>query len=219
MIKTLLVDDHPSFRMPLAFMFEQEPDLKVIGQAGSLAEARETLERVDPSVDLVLVDLDLPDGSGTKLIQDVHAANPNALVLVLSAFSDRKWLAQAIEAGAAGILHKSSRVGEVIDAVRRLWAGEYLISPKEVIEATRFMDRQRQEDREAQQLFAKLTPREREVLQALANGLSDKELAQNLHVDVDTVQTHMGNIRSKLEVASRLQALVFAVRHNVVKIE
>lgn len=219
MIKTLLVDDHPSFRMPLAFMFEQEPDLKVIAQAGSLAEARETLERVGSSVDLVLVDLDLPDGSGTKLIREVHAANPNALVLVLSAFSDRKWLAQAIEAGAAGILHKSSRVDEVIDAVRRLWAGEHLISPKEVVEATRFMDRQRQEDREAQQLFAKLTPREREVLQALANGLSDKELAQNLHVDVDTVQTHMGNIRSKLEVASRLQALVFAVRHSVVKIE
>ncbi len=116
-------------------------------------------------------------------------------------------------------MHKSSRVDEVVDAVRRLWAGEHLISPKEVVEATRFMDRQRQEDREAQQLFAKLTPREREVLQALANGLSDKELAQNLHVDVDTVQTHMGNIRSKLEVASRLQALVFAVRHNVVKIE
>ena len=219
MIKTLLVDDHPSFRMPLAFMFEQEPDLKVIAQAGSLAEARETLERVGPSVDLVLVDLDLPDGSGTTLIREVHAANPNALVLVLSAFSDRKWLAQAIEAGAAGILHKSSRVGEVLDAVRRLWAGEYLISPREVIEATRFMDRQRQKDREAQQLFAKLTPREREVLQALANGLSDKELAQKLHVGVDTVQTHMGNIRSKLEVASRLQALVFAVRHSVVKIE
>jgi DNA-binding NarL/FixJ family response regulator len=205
--------------MPLAFMFEQEPDLKVIAQAGSLAEAREALERVGPSIDLVLVDLDLPDGSGTTLIREVHAANPNALVLVLSAFSDRKWLAQAIEAGAAGILHKSSRVGEVIDAVRRLWAGEHLISPKEVIEAARFMDRQRQEDREAQQLFAKLTSREREVLQALANGLSDKELAQNLHVDVDTVQTHMGNIRSKLEVASRLQALVFAVRHSVVKIE
>jgi len=219
LIKTLLVDDHPSFRDPLAFMFEREPDLKVLAQAGSLSEARDALTSVGPAVDLVLIDLDLPDGSGTQLIGDILAANPDALVLVLTAFKDEKWLARAIEAGASGVLHKSSRVVEVIDAVRRLFAGEQLVSPSEVAKAARFMDGQRREEREARQLLQKLTPREKEVLQALAEGLNDRELARNLHVNVDTVQTHMGNIRRKLEVVSRLQALVFAVRHGIVKIE
>lgn len=219
MIKTLLVDDHPSFRDPLAFMFEREPDLKVLAQAGSLSEAREALQNVGPSVDLVLIDLDLPDGSGTQLIGEIQSANPDALVLVLTAFSEQRWLARAIEAGAAGVLNKSSRVGEVISAVRRLFAGEQLVSPSEVVDATRFMDGERREEREARQLLEKLTPREKEVLRVLGEGLSDRELACSLHVNLDTVQTHMGNIRNKLEVASRLQALVFAVRHGIVKIE
>ncbi len=213
------MDDHPSFRDPLAFMFEREPDLKVLAQAGSLSEARDALQNVGPSVDLVLIDLDLPDGSGTQLIGEIQKTNPDALVLVLTAFKDEKWLARAIDAGASGILHKSARVGEVISAVRRLFAGENLVSPSEVAEATRFMDGERREEREAKKLLEKLTRREKEVLQALAEGLSDKELARSLHVNIDTVQTHMGNIRQKLEVASRLQALVFAIRHGVVEVE
>jgi DNA-binding NarL/FixJ family response regulator len=217
-IKTVLVDDHASFRDPLAFMLEREPDLTVLAQAGTLAEAREALERVGPTVDFVVVDLDLPDGSGTRLIREVHAANPDALVLVLTSFSEQRWLAEAIEAGADGVLHKSARVVEVIDAVRRLHSGEHLLSPRQIIEAARLVDRQRREEREAQRLLESLTPREKEVLQALADGLSDKELARKLHVNTDTVQTHMGNIRRKLEVASRLQALVFAVRHGVISI-
>ena len=219
MIKTLLVDDHASFRGPLAFMFEREPDLTVLAQAENLAEAREALGRIGPAVDFVVVDLDLPDGSGTRLIREVHAANPDALVLVLTSFTEREWIARAIEAGADGVLHKSRRVGEVIDAVRRLWSGELLLSPREVIEAARFMDRKRQENTRAQRLLEGLTVREREVLQALASGLSDKELAKKFHVNTDTVQTHMGNIRRKLGVVSRLQALVFAVRHGAVKID
>lgn len=200
-------------------MFEREPDLKVLAQAGSLSEARDALTKVGASVDLVLIDLDLPDGSGTQLISDIQAANPDALILVLTAFKDEKWLARAIDAGASGILHKSARVGEVISTVRRLFAGEQLVSPTEVAEATRFMDGERREERDAKKLLEKLTRREKEVLQALAEGLSDKELARSLHVNIDTVQTHMGNIRQKLEVASRLQALVFAIRHGVVEIE
>lgn len=219
MIKTLLVDDHPSFREPLAFMLDREPDIEVLAQAGTLSEARDALEEVGAGVDLILVDLDLPDGSGTSLIEEIHDANPDALVLVLTAFKDERWLARAIDAGASGILHKSSRVSEVVAAIRRLVSGEQLVSPSEVAEASRFMDGERREEREAARLLSKLTPREKEVLKSLAEGLSDRELARNLHVNVDTVQTHMGNIRSKLEVASRLQALVFAVRHGVAKIE
>jgi DNA-binding NarL/FixJ family response regulator len=103
--------------------------------------------------------------------------------------------------------------------VRRLSAGEQLLSQEEVIEALRFLTRERENTREARLASEKLTPREREVLQALAEGSSDREIARRLHVGEGTVHSHVTNILSKLEVSSRLQALVFAVRHGVVTIE
>jgi len=109
-------------------------------------------------------------------------------------------------------------MSDLVEAVRRLAAGEQLLSQEEVIEALRFLVRAREIHREAQLAIARLTPREREVLQALAEGLSDKEIARRFHVGAGTVHTHVANILSKLEVSSRLQALVFAVRYGVVTI-
>ncbi len=116
-------------------------------------------------------------------------------------------------------MHKSAPVGDLVAAVRRLAAGEQLLSQEEVIGALRYLTRVRESHREAQLASGRLTPREREVLQALAQGSSDKEIARQLHVGEGTVHTHVTNILSKLEVSSRLQALVFAVRHGVVAIE
>jgi DNA-binding NarL/FixJ family response regulator len=199
-------------------MLEREPDLTVVAQAGSLAEARCILEG-GPNVDIAVVDLNLPDGSGKDFITELMASNPNAQTLVLTALSEREPLAQAIEAGAAGILHKSSSIDDIVDAVRCLHAGEQLLSQQEVIEAVRLVSRQRREDREAELMLGKLTPRELEVLQALADGLGDKGIAQKLYVTPGTVRAHMTSILSKLEARSRLQALVLAVRHGFVKID
>lgn len=215
----MLVDDHTSFREPLAFMLDREPDFAVVAQAGSLAEAGGLLEDDDPPVDVAVVDLDLPDGSGTDLIARLRESRPRAAALVLSAHSEQRYLAGAIEAGAAGVMHKSSRLEHIVDAVRRLHAGEHLLSPQEVIEALRLVGRERQRDREARSMIEKLTPRERDVLQALAEGLGDKEIADRLYVGTGTVCTHITSILAKLEVQSRLQALVFAVRHGVVSID
>ena len=216
--RVMLVDDHPSFRQPLAFMLGREPDLSVVAQAGSLAEAREALREAGSTVDVAVVDLELPDGSGVDLVGELQEARPRIPALVLSAYSDRELLARAIEAGAVGVLHKSSRLEEIVEAIRRLRAEEHLLSQREVIEAVRLVSRQRRKDREAQLMSGKLTPRELEVLQALAEGLSDKEIAERLYVGVGTVRTHITSILAKLEVQSRLQALVFAVRHGLVKI-
>lgn len=217
-IRIMLVDDHSSFRQPLAFTLEQEPDFKVVGQAGSLTEAREVVREAELAVDVAVVDLELPDGSGVEFVGELYELEPQVLTLVLSAYSDKELLAQAIEAGAAGVLHKSSRLKEIVNAVRRLEAGEQLLSQQEVIEAVRLVNRQRREDREAQLTIGKLTPREREVLRALAEGLSDKEIAERLYVGIGTVRTHITSILAKLGVQSRLQALVFAVRHGLVKV-
>jgi DNA-binding NarL/FixJ family response regulator len=196
-------------------MFNREPEFKVAAQAGSLAEARKMLEGVDVAV----IDLDLPDGDGAELIGDLHATNPQAMALVLTASAERVTHAQAIEAGAAGVLHKSLYISDVIQAVRRLEAGEALLSPNEVGELLRLAGQQHARDKEVRQAIQSLTPREREVLQALAEGSSDKEIAGRLYVSTGTVRNHVVHILSKLEVHSRLQALVFAIRHGAVKID
>jgi DNA-binding NarL/FixJ family response regulator len=170
-------------------------------------------------VDVAIVDLNLPDGSGTDLIKDLRRSHPRAKALVLSAMSEQRYLAEAIEAGAAGVMHKSAPMSDLVEAVRRLAVGEQLLTQQEVIEALRFIGRVRESNREARLAIDRLTPREREVLQALAEGWSDREIATRLHVGVGTVHSHVTNILSKLDVSSRLQALVFAVRHGVVTIE
>jgi DNA-binding NarL/FixJ family response regulator len=123
-----------------------------------------------------------------------------------------------IWAGATGTVHKSASPREVVESLRRLYAGEQLLSRQEVMESIRLLSRKCQEDREVQLIIGRLTPREREVLQALAEGLSDKDISERLYVGVGTIHTHIKSIFFKLEVQSRLQALVFAVRHGVVEI-
>ena len=218
-IRVMLVDDHTTFRQPLALMLGLEPDVVVVAEAGSLVEAREILEDDGLEVDVAVVDLDLPDGSGTAFIRDLRRLRPRAAALVLSALSEPAQLAPAIEAGAAGVMHKAVRMGDLLEAVRRLHAGEQLLSQQEVIEALRFVVRERESEREARLAIDKLTAREREVLQALAEGLGDKEIAERLYVGTGTVHTHVTSILSKLGVSSRLQALVFAVRHSVIRID
>lgn len=220
--RVMVVDDHASFRQPLVFMLDREPDLKVVAQASSVAEALETLgafEEAGETIDLAVVDLNLPDGSGSQFITELQASSMRALALVLSAHSDRFRLARAIEAGATGILHKSSRIEDIVDAVRRLRSGEQLIPPREVIEAVRLVSSERLRDQEVRLLISKLTPRERELLEALAEGLSDKEIAERLYVGVGTVRTHMTHLLAKFGVDSRLQALIFAIRYSLVEID
>jgi len=218
-VRIVVVDDHDTFREPLAFMLERESDLTVVARLRSLSEAREVLESAELAVDVAIVDLNLPDGSGTDFISGLKGSRPQAMALVLSATAEQKHLAKAIEAGAAGVMHKSAPMNDLVEAVRRLAAGEQLLSQQEVIEALRYLVREREIHREAQLAIDKLTPREREVLQALGEGLSDKEIARRFHVGVGTVHSHVASILSKLQVSSRLQALVFAVRYGVVTIE
>jgi two-component system nitrate/nitrite response regulator NarL len=215
--RILLVEDHASFRQALAFMFEREREFVVTGQAGSLAEARAFISKVADGVDVAVVDLALPDGDGFELIEEL-ASRPDVMTLVLSASLEPARFARAVEAGAAGVLHKSAAIGEVVEAVRRLKSGEALLSPAEVIEMLRMVSRKRQEEYEARRAIEKLTPREKQVLLALGEGLDSKDIAEKLHITVETERTHMVNILNKLDVHSRLQALVFAARHGLVEI-
>ena len=216
MWRILLVEDHASFRQTLAFVFDQQREFEVVAQAGTLAEVRRKME--DSVADLAVIDLTLPDGEGTELIEELREANPDFAALVLTASLDRTEHARAVEAGAAGILHKSADVDAILDATRRLGEGETLLSEDELVALLRLAGQNREEEVEARASIEQITPREKEVLQKLAEGLSNKEIASSLHMSVDTERTHMMNILNKLGVHSRLQALVFAARHGLVEI-
>ena len=213
-LRVLLVDDHLAFRQPLAFLLGREPDLAVVGQAGSLAEARPLLA----AADVALVDLGLPDGDGADLIRELRAANPGARAVVLTASADPKRVAPAVAAGAAGVLHKSRSVAEIVAALRRLGAGEALLAPAAAVALLRQAGERRERERSAQAAIDRLTPRECEVLAALADGLSDKEIGERLGIARETVRTHLVKLLAKLGVDSRLQAVVVALRHGLVVI-
>ena len=216
-ISVLLVEDHASFRQAAASVFEREAGFEVVGQAGSLAEARKMLEQGPP--DVAVIDLILPDGYGWDLIKELRAANRRTQALVLTAELGRAEVARAVENGAAGVLHKTAELEEVVEAVRRLSAGEALLPLEEVVELLRFASSRKDEEHEARQATARLTPREREILRLLAEGLDSHGIAERLHISLSTERNHMTNILAKLGAHSRLQALVFAARHDVVSID
>lgn len=214
MIRIMLVEDHTSFLDALAFMVNREPNLCVVARAASLAEARTALRHLE-SVDVAVVDLTLPDGHGVDLIGDLDT---HTTALILTASLNPVEIAQAVEAGAAGVLHKTTSLDEIVRAIRRIAAGGWLMSPREVAEMRRIARGQREHDGAAQALLRQLTAREQEVLQALADGLDSRAIAQRMCITIPTVRTHVMNILTKLGVHTQLQALVFAVRHGAVEI-
>jgi DNA-binding NarL/FixJ family response regulator len=218
MIRLLLVDDHASSREPLAMLLDDEPDLTVIGRADTLAGARELLAG-GLQVDVTVLDLGLPDGPGEDLIGPLLATNPRGAVLVLTSFSERDRLARAVGAGAAGVLNKASDVATILDAIRRLHRGERLIAPDEAAAALRLTQTSGLERQRELALLETLTPREREILEVLAEGLADKEIAARLSVSTATVRTHVNAILAKTGARSRTQALILAVRHGLIRIE
>ena len=216
--RVLLVEDHAAFRQALALTFNLEPDLRVVAQAANVAQGRDAIA-ANGGIDVAVFDLDLPDGNGADLIRELRDTHPGAQALVLTASAGRRDLARAVEAGAAGLLHKSAPLSEIVAAVRRLAAGEWLLTPAELVGLLREAAEAGARDRAAHEAAVRLTPREREVLALLAEGLSDKEIAARLSVGKDTVHTHMVNLLGKLGVASRLQAVLVAVRRGLVSLE
>lgn len=209
------MDDHAAFRQSLAFMLELQPGLGVMGTAGSVEEAAGMLDNVD----VAILDLDLGTADGASLIPALLRRSPSCMVLILTASNDRLALARAVEAGAAGLMHKSAGLDEIVAAVKRLGAGEPLIAPSDAVELIREAGDSLEGDRQAQVLLARLTARERDVLRVLTEGLSDREIGERLGMGTETVRTHMVKILAKLEVDSRLQAAIFAIRRGIVVLD
>jgi len=155
--RILLLEDHTILRQTLALVFDQEPEFEVYAQAGTVAEARETLRGLESRVDVGIFDLSLPNGESTELIGELRESNPDFRALVLTASFERQAFARAVEAGAAGVLHKTADLNQIIGAVRRLVAGEALLSTGEIVELLRLASSSREQEREVREIIERIT--------------------------------------------------------------
>jgi DNA-binding NarL/FixJ family response regulator len=206
-VRVLVVDDHEVLASSLSMVLDDEPDLKSVGVAGTLEKARAMIATTAP--DVILLDHRLPDGDGVAAIGELRALRPSAQIVVLTASAADHVLVAAIEAGAAGFVSKSRSLDELTAAVRAAASGESVISPEML---ARLLPRLQRNGRTRHN---DLTEREREVLDLLADGLSNAAIAERLFVSVHTVRNHIANLSAKLGAHSKLEVLSIAVRDGL----
>jgi len=210
-IKILIADDHALVRDGTRQILEHEKDLKVVAEAGDGDEAVELATRFKP--DVAIVDISMPKLDGIEATKQIKALCPSIAVLILTAYDDEQFIFSLLEAGAAGYLLKSIRGHELVDAVRAIYAGESVLHPSV---ARKVLDRfvpssGKPRKKESQEV---LTEREMEVLSLVTRGLSNKDIAEQLCLSMRTVQAHLGRIFNKLQVGSRTEAVVQALKEG-----
>lgn len=207
-VRVALVDDHPVFRIGMAALLGSLAGVEVVGTAAGAAEARALLTGGGaPGVDVVIMDLDLGDGSGVDVTREVVAARPGAAVLVMSMHEDDDAVVAAVRAGARGYLVKSAPPEQVERAVRAVAAGEMILGPSVAERAMAYVLGGRTAVRVP---FPRLTDREREVLDLVAGGHDNAVIARRLGLSAKTVRNHVANVLTKLEVPDRSAAIVRA---------
>ena len=212
MKRLLLVDDHALTRHPLALYLARMIPVEQVLEAGDNAEAT----ALTPGIDLAITELDLPDGDGVALVSLIAVSQPAARILVLTGGDAGLHAARAIEAGAHGVVSKRESVDRLLAAIHRLDAGEPLVSQADVAEMRRRSRPDRTGINPTTGQRIQLSAREADVLQGLAAGWSDKQIALHLGIGVETVRTHVKGIFNKVGAGSRLQALALAIRYGLV---
>jgi NarL family two-component system response regulator LiaR len=209
-IEVLIVDDHGVVRQGLRTYLELLDDIEVIGEAENGLEAMAQVRQHQP--DVVLMDLVMPEMDGIEATRQVSAISPSTRVIVLTSFADDEKVFPAIRAGATGYLLKDVSPGDLANAIRAVHAGETHLHPDITKKLVDQLASPRSDPRPTPD---ELTPRELEVLRLIAQGKSNREIARALAISDKTVKTHVSNILSKLHLADRTQAAIFAHRHGV----
>jgi DNA-binding NarL/FixJ family response regulator len=220
-IRILIVDDHALFRVGLANILGREKEFDVIGEADSSRSAIEMAETHNP--DVILMDASLPSPGGIETTQRIRRELPATAIVVMAADEDEEALFASIKAGAAAFVVKDITPDDLVHVVRRVSTGEFLINDKVFSKpavASRVLKEFRElavYGQEAQPIFAPLSPREVEILDNIAQGMTNKQVAYALSISEQTVKNHMSSILRKLAVNDRTQAVVYAMRQGWIK--
>lgn len=208
MTRVFLLDDHEIVRRGLRDLLEQEPDITIVGEAGSATEALARIPAVGP--DVAVLDARLPDGSGIDVCRTIRATNPSIAVIILTSYDDDDALFAAIMAGAAGYVLKQVRGHDLLDAVRRVATGQSLLDP---VVTQRVLARIREGDPQGGPLD-RLTPQESRILELIGEGMTNRQIAAEMFLAEKTVKNYVSQLLAKLGLQRRTQAAVLAARHR-----
>lgn len=212
-LRLVLADDHTMMRSGLRLLLEREPGFTVVGEASDGREAIEVTDAQTP--DVVVMDVAMPNLNGIEAARRITNSHPNTAVIILSMHSDESYVLRALNAGARGYLLKDSAESDLISAVRAVSEGKAFFSP--AISKLLVEDYVRQlRQRGVEDSYELLTPRERELVQLLAEGKTTKEIAANLNLSPHTVETHRSNVMRKLNLNSLPELILYAVRKGVI---
>lgn len=222
-IRVLIVDDHPLFRQGVRWALEVEPDIEVVGEAADGQQALAMAKELSP--DVVLSDVNVPEPNGIEIARVLKSVLPYASVVLMTAYDDEEQLFEAVRVGAAAYFLKDLGPHELMDSIRRVSQGENLINevalerPAVASRVLKQFHELSAEGGDVEPLFVPLSNREIEVLDQIAHGNSNKEIARVLGISDQTVKNHITSILRKLAVNDRTQAVVFAIRHGWIKME
>lgn len=213
MIRIILADDHAAMRHGLRLILEQQPDFEVLGEVSDGREAVALAETLKP--DVAVLDITMPNLNGIEAARQITAKQPEVSVIILSMHADESFVLRALKAGARGYVLKESAEGDLINAIRLVSEGKSFFSP--LVSRMLVQDYVRQmQDKDVEDSYELLTSRERELLQLVAEGKSNKDVANMLNLSVYTVETHRSNILSKLNLHSVPELILYAVRKGVI---
>lgn len=207
-ITVFLLDDHEVVRRGVRELLEAEDDIRVVGEASTEAEAVGRVHALDP--DVAILDVRLEEGNGVAACREIRSLHPRTACLMLTSFSDDEALFQAIMAGAAGYVLKQIRAGDLVDAVRRVAAGQNLLDPAVTARVLERLRRGPEED----ELIARLSPQERQVLELLADGLTNRQIAARLYLAEKTIKNYVTSVLLKMGMSRRTEAAVYAATHR-----
>lgn len=211
-IKIVIVDDHPVVREGIGAMLKREPDFKIVGEASNGREAIEKARELSP--DVMLMDLRMPEVDGVEAITRIKAEKPDIKFIILTTYSDDEYIFRGIAAGARAYLLKDAPRDELFKAIRAVSRGESLIQP---VVASRLLDKLAELSRKSPSVDT-LSDREIEVLNLMAKGVSNKDIADRLSITQSTVKTHITSIFQKLDVTTRTEAVTTALKRGIIQL-
>ncbi len=208
-INVFLLDDHEIVRRGVRELLEAEADIVVVGEASTADEAIQRIPAVQP--DVAVLDVRLPDGNGVEVCREVRSRMPNLACVMLTSFSDDDALFEAIMAGAAGYVLKQIRGNELVSAIRRVASGESLLDPAVTAKVLHRLRHPSDDD----ERLAKLSPQERRILDLIAEGATNRQIGNTMHLAEKTVKNYVSNLLTKLGMSRRTEAAVFAVKASI----